>query len=247
MNCEQADELIGAYALDALPHDEAAQVRAHVETCARHATEVSELRAVAARLPALAGEVQPPVALRTRVLDAVRATPQMPERETPRPIVRGPRARGTPANERDRRIQWGALAAVVVAAIGGLLAWNVVLMQRLGDDGATEFASAITATAALESADGVRAGTVVYFGDEREAVVIADGLDALDASRETYQLWSLVDGEATSLGLMTPDDAGRASMAFAYDAGVADALAITIEPAGGSTQPTSEPLFTAEL
>jgi anti-sigma-K factor RskA len=247
VNCEQADELIGAYALDALPDDEAAQMRAHIETCARHATEASELRAVAARLPALAGEVQPPVALRTRVLDAVRATPQTPEREAPRSLVRGPRARGISATGRDWRVQWGALAAVLVAAIGGLLAWNVVLMQRLDDDGATEFASAITATSALESADGMRAGTVVYFGDEREAVLIADGLDALDASRETYQLWSLVDGEATSLGLMTPDDAGRASMAFAYDARVADALAITVEPAGGSTQPTTDPVYVAEL
>jgi anti-sigma-K factor RskA len=247
VNCEQADELIGAYALDALPDDEAAQVRAHIETCARHATEVSELRAVAARLPALAGDVQPPVALRTRVLDAVRATPQMPERAAPRSLVRGSRARGTSANERDRRVQWGALAAVLVAAIGGLLAWNVVLMQRLDDDGATQFASAITATAALESADGVRAGTVVYFGDEREAVVIADGIEALDASRETYQLWSLIDSEATSVGLMTVDDDGRASMAFAYDADVADAFAITIEPAGGSTQPTGDPVYVAEL
>jgi hypothetical protein len=36
-------------------------------------------------------------------------------------------------------------------------------------------------------------------------------------------------------------------MAFAYDAAAADAIAITIEPSAGSAQPTSDPVYSAEL
>jgi anti-sigma-K factor RskA len=31
------------------------------------------------------------------------------------------------------------------------------------------------------------------------------------------------------------------------DAGSTDALAVTVEPAGGSDQPTSDPVFTSEI
>ena len=76
MNCEQAEELLGAYAVDALDAEEAAAFRAHIASCSNHASAAAELRAVAARLPELAGERDAPVALRSRVLDAIAATPQ---------------------------------------------------------------------------------------------------------------------------------------------------------------------------
>ncbi|NDP42625.1 MAG: zf-HC2 domain-containing protein, partial [Aromatoleum sp.] len=37
MNCNEAGELIGAYALDALPADEADATRAHIAGCPTHA------------------------------------------------------------------------------------------------------------------------------------------------------------------------------------------------------------------
>ncbi|MEX0750768.1 MAG: anti-sigma factor [Dehalococcoidia bacterium] len=251
MNCQQADELIGAYALDALPDAEAAELRAHIATCANHAAQAVEMRALAARMPALVEPMQPPEGLRARILEAVREAPQAQTRNAaaPRSIVRGPRRAVRAARDTSRgwRYAWGAVAAVLVAAIGGLLAWNVVLMNRLDDDGVSEFASAITTWAPLQSANGENSGMVVYFGETDEAVVIAHGISPLDASRQAYQLWSMRDGQAVSLGLMNIDESGRASMAIPYDALAADALAITIEPRDGSAQPTSDPVFIAEL
>jgi anti-sigma-K factor RskA len=251
MNCERADELIGAYAVDALPEDEAAEFRAHLETCDDHRSLASEVRVVALQLPTLAEPRTPPSGLRDRIVSSVAETPQdQPAAATPRRIVRETtttvRARGAPPTW---RTSWGALAAVMVAAIGGLLTWNIVLMNQLGDDdGANQFASSVTSFAPLESVDGEPSGAVVYFGDERRAVVIAEGLQALTTrSNEVYQMWAVRDGEAASLGILHVDAEGRAALTVRYDATTADVLTITIEPAGGSVRPTSPPVYEAEL
>lgn len=259
MNCDRADELLGAYALDALSETEAADFRAHLATCAHHRKLAAEMRAISHEMPALADPMPPPAALRARILDAVRNEPQelaapaavrTAGAAAPRSIVRGassPVRQSEAPGWRRGQYAWGALAAVIVAAIGGLLTWNVVLMNRLDDDGADAFASAVTAFAPLESATGESAGAVVYFGEDRRAVVVANDLKAIDAAEETYQLWAVTDGEAVSLGLLQPDASNSASMAFAYDAQTADAFAMTVEPRGGSDQPTSEPVYMAEL
>jgi hypothetical protein len=46
---------------------------------------------------------------------------------------------------------------------------------------------------------------------------------------------------------MRGGDDGRASVAVPFDASKADAFAITVEPAGGSAQPTAAPVYRAEL
>jgi anti-sigma-K factor RskA len=250
MNCEQADELIGAYAVDALPEREAAEFRAHLVRCERHRAMAAELRAAGSALPDAAEPLPPASALRARILDAVHESPQMLPATRASNVTAAPdrrRARSTPLSPFGRaRLAWGAIAAAVVAAIVGLSAWNVVLLNR-DDGGAQEFASAITASAPLETAGGERVGTLVYFGDEHRAVLIAEGVQRLDPSRQTYQMWSITGDDATSLGLMRGGDDGRASVAVPFDASKADAFAITVEPAGGSAQPTAAPVYRAEL
>jgi hypothetical protein len=60
-----------------------------------------------------------------------------------------------------------------------------------------------------------------------------------------YQLWVLRDGSAVSAGVLD-DDAGRArALTEEYRAG--DALAVTVEPASGSDQPTTEPVVVLTL
>ena len=71
MNCDEAEDLLGAYALDALPADDAASMRAHLDGCAEHAAKAAELRAVALRMHELAEPIEAPVRLRGRVLDAM--------------------------------------------------------------------------------------------------------------------------------------------------------------------------------
>ncbi len=59
----------------------------------------------------------------------------------------------------------------------------------------------------------------------------------------TYQVWIIRDGAATSGG--TYDAAGTVAITGRVRPG--DVIAVTVEPAGGSPQPTSEPLATATV
>jgi anti-sigma-K factor RskA len=241
MNCEQAEELIGAFALDALAGNEAAEFRAHITTCAEHAARSREMRVFASALAGAVEPVTPPAGLRSRVLSAVAATPQeaTPDR-TPRPIRLGATEarRARPAWLRPRPAHaWGALAA---AAIGGLLLWNV-LLQTGGGGLNAEDADSVNALLARD----VPVGSVLYFEDEGKAVVVAEVPEL--APGTTYQMWAISDGTPSSLGTMAPDADGRARSVVPFDADHSDLFAVTVEPAGGSDQPTSEPLFVASI
>jgi anti-sigma-K factor RskA len=255
MSCAEAEELLGAYALDALPDDEAAAFRAHVATCAEHASKASELRAVASTLAdapagaAAVGAAPLPEALRARVLSAVAREPQIAATAAPRRIETAPSAGAartsepkTPFWRSVRPLQiWGGLAAAIIAA---LVIWNIAL--RADDDGSSFDATQATSIAALEAHDANGAGTALYFADEASVVLVADGIDQLDDT-QTYQLWALTGDAPVSLGVMRPDADGHMSSVAPFDASTASGIAITVEPAGGSPQPTSDPVFTAEL
>ncbi len=255
MNCNEAEELMGAYALDALIGDEADAMRVHLASCAEHAAKGAELRAAASGLYALAEPVAAPPALRSRILASIAETPQE------RPGSAASVAAAAPVRfegRRDRapraRLQWapsrsmfGALAAAVIVLVGGLIAWNVVLMNRLDRGDAERFARSAPAVHRLEVRGPSGTGAVVYFGDEKRAVVVLDGVEALD-SNMTYQMWTLgAGGEPTSAGLLATDAGGRARSVVDIDAAAVSGFAVTIEPAGGSPAPTSDPVFVTEI
>ncbi len=84
--------------------------------------------------------------------------------------------------------------------------------------------------------------------DSPEAYFVTTALEPLPAE-QTYQLWLIADGQPTSAGVFQPDAQGRA--AFAVEAsqplGQYQAAGITVEPAGGSEQPTTEPILLSEF
>ena len=55
-----------------------------------------------------------------------------------------------------------------------------------------------------------------------------------------YQLWVIDGDEAASVGVLADDDGTVRQLADDFTEG--SALAITVEPSGGSTQPTTTPL-----
>jgi anti-sigma-K factor RskA len=83
-------------------------------------------------------------------------------------------------------------------------------------------------------------GTVIVAASREvnKAVVIAEGLPPTPEGR-TYQMWLLGEGhDPTSVGTMG-DEPVRQTVPI-DDLTDSDRIAITIEPEGGSLQPTSE-------
>jgi anti-sigma-K factor RskA len=79
------------------------------------------------------------------------------------------------------------------------------------------------------------------------AVFIADEVAGVPDGR-TYQLWLIgADGSATSAGTFTPGSNGRAAVVLSGSLADTAAVGVTVEPDGGSTQPTSEPVLALPL
>src|SRR5712692_5602253 len=71
MTHDEIQELLGAYALDALSPEEREEVGAHLATCTTCAEEVGQLLSVHDQLALAAIEMEPPPGLRTRLINLV--------------------------------------------------------------------------------------------------------------------------------------------------------------------------------
>jgi anti-sigma-K factor RskA len=232
--------LTGAYALDAVAGAERADFERHLAECDSCAQEVRELRETAARL-AVAAAAPPPPMLKDRVLDEIRNVRQLPPDTTVVPLRRRSVAQRLTA----------VAAAVFFVAAAGL---GVVVVQK--DNQLTE----VQAQAAqlqeilsapdgrlvtLEGSGGASGTMKVAVSRQRDKMVLLSTDLANPPDGKTYQLWGLEGQSRKSMGLVTPDN-GEVAQAVS-GLGDADAVAITVEPDGGSRQPTEPPAMSAKL
>lgn len=241
--------LAAPYALDALDGDEKRRFERHLRGCDRCAEEVRALTEDAVRL-AWSTAAAPPAALRERVLTAIRTAPQEPAgRELPR--VRSSRQ---PARARAPRFRplFAPLATATAAAALVVAALFAVQATQARDDlnqeraQAREIAHVLAAPDARATAERDARGRgigVVASASERRAVVTLSGLGT-PAGGRVHQLWLMRPNEKPrSLGLFdgdTPLVADGLSPS-------ATSLAVTVEPRGGSEQPTTSPVVQLAL
>jgi anti-sigma-K factor RskA len=88
--------------------------------------------------------------------------------------------------------------------------------------------------------------TVVLVADKHELAVITNGLPELPAG-QVYQLWLIGTKKIVSAGLLPPATAGRTPAVLASGVVKGDTLGLTVEPAPGSTQPTTTPILALPL
>ncbi|MBV9822307.1 MAG: anti-sigma factor [Actinobacteria bacterium] len=81
-------------------------------------------------------------------------------------------------------------------------------------------------------------GTLIYSREQHRLVLIGRGMPALPADR-TYQLWLMSDtGAPVSGGVFQPDRNGNVELPASGDLSGVDRMGVSVEPAGGSAQPT---------
>lgn len=246
--------LAGAYALDALGEGaEQKRFTRHLRRCTSCAEEARGFREVATAL-ALAAAAEPPPELRERVMTAVARTRQLPPEALPRWQFQGwlPRI---PMRGWLPRLAT-ATAAIAVAAVVVL---SIVLSgttQQLNSARAQGQAiAAVLAAPDVAAVTGpVATGgvtTVLVSAGKRELVVSTSGLAALPAGK-VYELW-LIGPSATQTvavrraGLLPPAAAGLTAPVLASGLVTGDKLGMTVEPAGGTNQPTTTPILLLSL
>lgn len=87
-----------------------------------------------------------------------------------------------------------------------------------------------------------KAKMLVYWNKNNKNILInyaAMDLPKTDQSHE-YQLWALVDGKPVSLGVFASNDSAKEAVVQMQTIEKAQAFAVTIEPTGGSVNPTME-------
>ncbi|HET7486403.1 MAG TPA: anti-sigma factor [Acidimicrobiales bacterium] len=235
------EELLGAYALDAVDPDEAELVEVHLRDCARCRAEVAEHREVAAAL-AHAGS-SAPHGLWNRIAAGL-------EEETPPALdmtrvvpMRPPRRRSVPAIV---AAAVAAVAAVVIAVLGVQVSHlndrTDTLRAALDHQGLDQAVQAALLDPAARRVDmRSTSGAVVAQAVLRpggEAYLVGNRLPALAADR-TYQLWAIVGGKPVSLSVLGNEPGVKG---FTLAGGGATALALTDERSGGVEAPTSKPI-----
>ena len=224
-------DLVAAYALDAVDDDERMAFERHLETCERCRNELATLRDTAASLAYAAPATPPPPELRERILDTARA-------ERPNVVPLRPRHSHATA-------VLGAAAAIAAGIAIALGVWNISLRGSLDDKNAaleaTNKALIVVGDAkALRHDLSGASGQLVVASSGKAALVICDLPKA--PSGKTYQEWVLNGTVPTPAGEFDP---ASGCVAVPLDASVpSDAgVAVTVEPDGGSRQPTTGPVF----
>lgn len=250
LNHHQIEELLGAYALDAVDDDERDLVEAHLAGCPRCRAEVATHRETAALL-AHPGELAPE-GVWTRIAANLEEAPPEMDLASVVPLERA-------RDERDGRsrrsisLRAAGIIGAVAAAVTAFFGWSIGQQgERL--EGIEETVNELVvndglrraATAALEEPDAEQVRLVSSDGRIGVPVVrlpggagfaLADKLAALPAER-TYQLWAVTDEATISLGVMGQDP----EVAAFHMTGPVLAYAITEEVAGGVIESAQTPV-----
>jgi anti-sigma-K factor RskA len=142
----------------------------------------------------------------------------------------------------------GAVAVASVAAAVGLGITQISTQHQLD----TVQASNAAITRVVQAPDAriekkaTAGGTVtVVFSSQRDAAVITTSkLTSLPSGR-VYQLWVMSSAGARSAGLVSQPD--QASQVLAAGVRSGDKIGMTVEPAGGTSTPTTAPVLVMPL
>ncbi|MCA1716059.1 MAG: anti-sigma factor [Actinobacteria bacterium] len=229
---ERFDDLKGAYVLGALDESERREFEGYLTAHPELQAEVDELGSVADLLALAPQEYEPSPELRRNLLgrigDASDAPPQRRARSRGR--IFGPGGL--------------AAAAVAVLAIVGLSLWNASLLDENEDLRGSLETRETHELQGSGPAEEVR-GEVVEVRDGR-AVLVAENLPPTPEG-EVYETWLMRGGVPEPAGLFQPRGGGDAAAPIEGSIDEAEAVAVTVEPSGGSPAPTSDILLTTTL
>ena len=235
-------ENIPAYALGALDAEEAAALEAHLRTCESCRTELAAYRAISDSLLTAMPPRQPSPALRKRLQTRL---PSAQKRSAPRFV-------------------WSFNQLALGAALVLLFVMNLfsfVQMRQLQNQQASllnqlqnsQFALAMLSypgTQALPIQAENISGTVLVDKARSTAALVAWNLPELTAE-QIYQIWLIESsGHRVSAGLFRPQPDAPYTTAPIFSSGDISnfvGIGVTVEPAGGSDQPTGPRVFKVDF
>jgi anti-sigma-K factor RskA len=246
MDRERFEDLKDSYVLGALPEEDREEFERYLLAHPDLQGEMEELSTVAGLLALSVPEQVPPPELRHKIMATVEA-------EAGRPAEAAP--------SRARRRSWLAglwevvgvrdlaLAAAVVLVVG-LFSWGVLLQGEVRDlQGRVQSLQSRPQgpqTIALggEGTEQGASAELVTLKDDR-TVLVAENMPPAPEGK-TYQIWVIKGDTPKPSGLFDPRGDSVAAVVENPVEG-ADAVAVTIEPEGGSKEPTTDPMLVGKV
>jgi anti-sigma-K factor RskA len=219
-----------AYALGSLEAEETRRIEAHLLNCLICRNELADFQAVVEQLSLAAPAAIPSPDLKEQLLQRVRTT--RPEQRVSSPVPKRPWL------ERLLPV-WGLASLCLIAVLAGT---NVLFWQRLNQLEVNMSAGGMRAVPLSASITGSAAtGFVLISADGEDGALVVDGLPQLDEDRQ-YQLWLIHNGERISGAIFSTDEKDYGGTRIRAPRSLLDysAVDVTIEPKGGSPQPTGE-------
>lgn len=254
----EIEELLAAFALGATDADESAAVQKLLATQPELAQELADYSDLAEKLLYAAAPVDVPAGIEARLQSAIR-NPAL----TPTPITLSlPKAAAIPWWKRLQLPQWSLQLGTAFAMLLLLILINGYWSRQVADLRQTQ--------QRLESELLLQKTTFAVIAmDDSERIVLtpSDPTEHFDAdliwgegfetallyvtdlplpqSGETYQCWLVKEKEYTNGGTLTLNGLGSGTLLIKltkpFD--TYDGVVVTLEPEGGSSQPTTEPIF----
>ena len=255
------EELLPFYALDALTDEERGLVDAYLAEHPEARAQVEEMSRAASALPQSVLPVEPSRQAKDALMARVAADAKA-------------RVRSSEQNQPSRRVnrmqsffRTFSLAAAAIAVIWVILLNIQVIRLRNEITSLNETLAAqsnsinqiienlpqtnpsgiITVSLKGTNAEPQAQGQLIADPASQSAVLVVTGLPPLEPGR-TYQVW-LIAGAPVSAGLLTVDANGQGVLIVTTteSIGAFQSLGISVEPEGGSPQPTGNIVILSEL
>jgi hypothetical protein len=246
MDHDEANELLGALALNAVDSDVAAQIEAHVATCPRCQSELDGFRAVAA---SLGNSVEPlPEGLWSNISSQLWERKgeevALPELVLPSAevisIASSPRGVSRRAKTAFGALSFAAAASIIALSVGlsGANSHVSNLQTALKNADLSVVQKALTTPGhqiinMTNSAQQPIARFVML--PNGTGYLVSSHMPVL-GSDQTYQLWGIVKGSPVSIGVMG-NAPGRVTFTMAGSPAPSE-LAVTVQKSGGSLTPS---------
>jgi len=256
----EINELLPFYALDALSEEERNLVEEYLAGHPEARQQLDEMIRAVSALPHAVTPVEPPTRVKDDLMRRLAADAQTSARI---PGQRQPSRRAFRFQDLVRPL---SLATAVIAILW-IIALNVQV-SRLGNEVASLNARlaaqgeslnriltnlpqanpVITVSLRGTELEPQVQGQLIANPESQSAVLIISGLPRLEAGK-TYQVWLIDGGTPVSAGLLTIDENGQAVFIVSSTTAIGSfkALGISVEPQGGSPQPTGEIVVLSDL
>ena len=261
MDVERIEELLPFYALDALSDEERELVEAYLAEHPEVRAQINGLQSAAQALPYGVTPVEP----ERRIKDALMARVAVSQRSS----ISEQKQASRPREKRWANLFPAFSFAVAMVAVIWAVILNIQLSQlrqqvsALGEALVTQSNSleqinaklpqtpvSAVVTISLKGTDArpQAHGELIADPKSASAVMVVTGLGQLEVGK-TYQVWLIDAGGPKSAGLLTVDANGQAVLIVTSDTAIGsfNALGISVEPKGGSPQPTGDIVVLSDL